>query len=114
MSRENKDAEAFLEHVREAVEWIQEYTADMSKKEFMEDVKTQDAVIRRLEVIGEAIKNLPEEFRQEHDDEVWGGGAGMRDILIHQYFSVDLEIVWNTVEQTVPELKHRVEELLDR
>jgi len=67
--------------------------------------------VRRLEIVGEAIKNLPEEFREQNKDDLWQGAAGMRDILIHQYFGVDLEIVWNTVNQTLPELKENITEL---
>lgn len=74
-------------------------------------MKTQDAVIRRLEIIGEAIKNLPGDFNDRQNKALWDGAAGMRDILIHQYFSVDIEIVWNTVQKTVPEIKENIQDI---
>lgn len=105
----SKDKETLLNHVLEAIEKIELYTDDISQEEFKKDVKTQDAVIRRLEIIGEAIKNLPEDFKEENRESIWEGAAGMRDILIHQYFGVDLKIIWNTVNQTLPELKENIE-----
>jgi uncharacterized protein with HEPN domain len=107
----SKDEEVLLNPVLEAIEHIDKYTEDMTREEFLEDEKTQDAVIRRLEIIGEAIKNMPKEFREENEESLWEGAAGMRDILIHQYFSVDTEVVWNTVEKTVPELKENIEDM---
>lgn len=107
----SKDKETLLNHVLEAIKKIELYTEDISQEEFRNDIKTQDAVIRRLEIIGEAIKNLPEDFKEENKESIWEGGAEMRDILIHQYFGVDLEIIWNTVNQTLPELKENIEDI---
>lgn len=107
----SKDKEILLNHVLEAIEYIEKYTGEITKEEFLEDEKTQDAVIRRIEIIGEGIKNIPEEFREENQESLWEGAAGMRDILIHQYFSVDMEVVWNTVQKTVPELKENIENM---
>ena len=110
----SKDEEVLLNHIKEAIESIEKYTEDATKEDFLNDEKTQDAVIRRLEVIGEATKNLSENFRKENEEPVWEGAAGMRDILIHKYFSVDLELVWNTVQKTVPELKKNIEEIQEK
>lgn len=107
----SKDEKVLLNHVLDAIEHIDNYTEDMSREEFLEDEKTQDAVIRRIEIIGEAVKNMPEEFGEENEESLWEGAAGMRDILTHQYFSVDTEIVWNTVEKTVPELKENIKNM---
>ncbi|MFB6158119.1 MAG: DUF86 domain-containing protein [Candidatus Nanohalobium sp.] len=107
----SKDTETLLEHVLEAIERIENYTENTSKEEFKQDVKTQDAVIRRLEIVGEAIKKLPEDFKEDNRESIWEGAAGMRDILIHQYFGVDLDIIWNTINQTLPELKENIKEV---
>jgi len=89
----SKDEEILLNHVLEAIEYIEQYTGEITKEQFLEDEKTQDAVIRRIEIVGEAIKNMPEEFREENQQSLWEGAAGMGDILIHRYFSVDIELV---------------------
>jgi uncharacterized protein with HEPN domain len=107
----SKDTETLLNHVLEAIEKIENYTENTSKEEFKRNVKTQDAVIRRLEIIGEAIKNLSEDFKEDNKESIWEGAAGMRDILIHQYFGVDLDIIWNTINQTLPELKENIKEV---
>ncbi len=72
----------------------------------------QDAVIRNLEIIGEAVKNLSADLRDRHPDIPWGRIAGLRDVLIHQYFGVRLQTVWNAVENRLPELKGHIESLL--
>lgn len=107
----SKDKEVLLNHVLDAIDHIEKYTADITKQEFLEDEKTQDAVIRRIEITGEAIKNITEDSKEENKESLWEGAAGMRDILIHQYFSVDMEVVWNTVQKTIPELKENIEDM---
>jgi uncharacterized protein with HEPN domain len=107
----SKDEAVLLDHIQEAILKIEEYTESLSKEEFLDDERTQDAVIRRLEIIGEASKNLSSKVEDEKFDEIWEGAAEMRDVLIHQYFGVDLEIVWNTVTQSIPELKENINEI---
>ncbi len=94
-----KDVRTFLLHVLESIEIIEKHTQDMSRDEFMEDAKTQDAVLRRLEIIGEAVRNAPIDFRDKCPEIPWKAIAGTRDILIHEYFGVDLELVWEIVER---------------
>ena len=72
----------------------------------------QDALIRRIEIIGEAVKNLPREFRDRYPVIPWGDIAGMRDKLMHHYFGVDSEVVWRTVQDDIPELKKKIKEIL--
>jgi uncharacterized protein with HEPN domain len=85
-----KDPLIFIEHILESIEDIEEYTQGSTREDFMNSKKTQDAVIRRIEIIGEAAKNLPEEVKKSHSEIPWKRMSGMRDILIHGYFGVDL------------------------
>lgn len=94
-----------IKDVREAIARIQRYLKGVSYKRFLEDTKTQDAVVRNLEIIGEAAKSISTEFKKEHKDTDWKGMAGMRDRLIHRYFGVNLDIVWSVVKEKLPELQ---------
>lgn len=106
------DARTFIEHILESIAYIEEDTDGMSQQSFLDDRSKQDAVIRRLEIIGEAAKRIPEEFRNAHPDIPWKRMAGMRDVLIHDYLGVDLAIVWNVVQHELPELKAKLRRIV--
>lgn len=86
----------------ESVGQIEEYVHEITKEKFLASPQVQDAVMRRLAVIGEATKNLPSELREQYAQIPWNDIAGMRDMLIHEYFGVDMEMVWNTLEKDLP------------
>ncbi|TAN58038.1 DUF86 domain-containing protein [Patescibacteria group bacterium] len=108
-----KDPEIFLGHIQESIGEIEFYTAKMLMKDFLKDRKTQDAVIRRIEIVGEAVKNLPRDFKERYFEIPWREIAGMRDQLIHGYFGIDLNIVWKTVKKDIPKLKKEINELIE-
>jgi len=90
--------------IKEAVERIKGYIAGIDFKKFLGDAKTQDAVVRNLEIIGEAAKNLSAAFKKDHTEIPWKKISGMRDRLIHHYFGVNLDIVWSIVRDDLPAL----------
>ena len=110
MSFEPRD---YLRHVLEEADYLIGSSAGVTAEEFQANETLQRAFVRSLEVIGEAAKNIPEEFRQEHPNINWRGMAGMRDRLIHGYFGVDYEIVWDVVINHVPSLRREVASILD-
>lgn len=103
-----KDVKIFLEHILESINLIEEYVKDKDKSEFLESTQLQDSVIRRVEIIREAIKNIPDEVKEAHSIIPWKKIIGMRDILIHQYFGVDLNLTWKVIEEEIPELKKQI------
>ena len=108
-----RNPKLFLEHILESITLIEEYTQDVTKETFMESMKVQDMVIRRLEIIGEAVKNIPEDIKNTHADIPWKSIAGMRDKLIHEYFGVDLKLTWNVVKNELPTLKKNISAMLE-
>ncbi len=94
--------------IKEAIERIESYTRDTKYQKFLKDTKTQDAVVRNLEIIGEAAKNISADFKRKKRDIEWKSIAGMRDKLIHKYFGVNLAIVWDVVKKKLPQLKNQI------
>ncbi len=103
-----KSDKVYLAHIKDAIRDIETFTAKRTKKEFRESKLIQSAVIRQIEIIGEATKNLSSAIRNKHKDIPWKDIAGMRDMLIHEYFGVDLEAVWRTVTEDIPALKRQL------
>lgn len=92
-----KDPKIFLEHILQSIESIENYVENQTKEDFLNSPLVQDAAIRRIEIIGEASKNLPEDFKNKHPNVLWKDIAGMRDILIHKYFGINLELTWEVI-----------------
>jgi len=102
----------FLEDILESIKKINKYIHGISYNEFLQDEKTQDAVVRNLEIIGEAVKNIDNDFKEKHLGINWKLIIGMRNKLIHRYFGVSQLIVWETIKTDLSELKPKIEEIL--
>lgn len=107
-----KDPKVFLIHILESIQLIEEYSKGITAAKFHKNRAVQDAIIRRLEIIGEAVKNLPISFKTKCPDVPWKQMAGMRDILIHEYFDVDLFLTWKVVKQELPLIKKKLSVIL--
>ena len=101
-----------VEDILEAIARIERYVEGLTFEQFQADQKTVDAVIRNLEVIGEAVRYLSTDLQSLPDDVPWIDIAGMRNILIHEYFGVDLNIIWQTLTQDLPALRGQLQKLL--
>ncbi|WP_258084431.1 HepT-like ribonuclease domain-containing protein [Thermococcus thermotolerans] len=108
-----RDPCLFLGDMLEAINRIEEYTEVYEFEDFIRDRKTVDAVLRNLEIIGEAARYVPEEIKEEYSDIPWRRIIGLRNVVIHHYFGVDLNIVWRIIRFQLPELKESVEKMVE-
>ncbi len=109
-----KEDKIFLKHILDSINQIEEYLNGVEFQDFIINKLIQDGVIRQLEIIGEATKRLSPELREKYSNIPWEDIAGMRDKLIHHYFGVDLDAVWDTVAKDLPDLKENVKKILEK
>ena len=100
-----------VQDILQAIEKIQRFSKGMTLKQFKTNELVLDAVVRNLEIIGEASRSIPASVRRSHSDVPWEDMNGMRNILIHEYFGVDVKIVWHTVKKSLPTLHKQLQEL---
>ena len=103
----------YLAHIREAIENIEDYLKGASYEQFASSKMMIDAVVRELEIIGEASNDLSDEFRRQHSDTLWQRMKDMRNFLIHEYFGVNTKVVWDTCKNDLPQLRPFIEKILD-
>jgi len=103
----------YIQDILEAIGEVEDFTAGIQFDDFVEDKKTVNAVVRSLEVIGEAAKKIPDNLRDKYPEIPWKRMTGMRDKLIHEYFGIDLEIVWEVVNNELPPIKPLIQKVLE-
>ena len=103
----------YIQDIFEAIVEVKDFTEGMSFEDFVKDKKTINAVVRSLEIIGEAAKKIPNSMRAEYSEIPWKRMAGMRDKLMHEYFGIDLEIVWEVIQREIPPLKPFIQKVLE-
>ncbi len=111
--KENRDIRDYLNDISEMIENIRNFTSNMSCEELENDRKTLFAVLRCLEILGEAVKKIPKNIREKYPEIPWQEIAGIRDRLIHEYFGVDIEIVWDTIHEDLSPLKLTISKIIN-
>lgn len=108
-----RDTSIYIKDIIAAIDSINQFVEGMTFKQFAKDDKTSSAVIQKLQIIGEAVKNIPPDIRQKYCDIPWKEMAGMRDKLIHLYFGIKLELLWETIQKDMPFLRIPLLKVID-
>lgn len=109
-----RDTKLYLEDILESINLIEEYAKGTDEDHLQNDPKLQDAVVRRFEIIGEAIRQMPQAFKDRYPDVPWRQIAGMRDVIAHEYFGVNVGRIWNTIQKDLPPLKQQIRNISER
>lgn len=112
MNDSDKDPKFFLLNIVESIQFIEDYTKSLTFDDFKNSQQTQDAVFMRLAVIGEAAKDMPNEIKSKNRKLQWSSMAGLRNVIVHNYFGVKLERIWRTIKEDLPATKKQAKELL--
>lgn len=107
-----RDDNVYLHHILDAIALIEEYTNGMSENGFLANSMAHDAVVRQIEIIGEAARNISDEFQANHPQVPWGKMTGIRNKIIHEYFNINFAIVWDTVKDDLPSLKKSIAKII--
>jgi len=108
-----KDDKLYLIHISECIERIQSYVSRTDKEAFMASSLVQDAVIRNLQIMAESTQRLSDRLKEDHDEIDWYKIAGFRNVLVHDYLGVDVQRVWNIIENEIPALREAIRKMLD-
>jgi uncharacterized protein with HEPN domain len=109
---ENRPDVLLLFDILESIDKIEKYTREITFEQLMQDERTKDAILRNIQIIGEASKHIPEQLLTTHPDIDWSGVAGMRDIITHRYFRVDWNLLWTSIQEELPVLKAQITSLV--
>jgi uncharacterized protein with HEPN domain len=107
-----RDDTVYLLHILDAIASVEEYTRGMSENEFLGNSMAHDAVVRQIEIIGEAARNVSDEFQEKHPNLPWMKMIGIRNKIIHEYFNVNYAIVWDTIKDDLPTLKKNIKKIV--
>jgi len=110
----DRDINDYLQDILDSIDEIREFTQGMSFDDFAADRKTINAVLRSIEVMGEASRKIPDRIRSQYTQVPWRKMTGMRDKLIHEYHGVDIDTVWQTLHEDIPPLKDQIQEIIDK
>ncbi len=110
----NRDIKLYLKDILEAMETVEKFVKDMNFEQFKNNDLVSSAVIRKFEIIGEATRNIPQEIKKKYPDIPWKTMVGFRDKLIHFYFGIKYDIVWETIKSKLPELKEKIKKILEQ
>lgn len=103
-----RQLKVYLDDIIESIELIEQFVADVTQAQFEANIEKQDAVIRRLAIIGEAVKSVPNDIRTAYPNVPWRDAAGLRDVVVHEYFGVSLEVIWGVAIRELPILKEQI------
>ena len=103
-----RDIRVYIEDILESITKIEQYTQTVNEQDFLTNTQVQDAVLRRLEIMGEAVKNIPQAFRNRYPHIPWKKIAGLRDVLIHEYFGVNMRRAWKVAKQDIFHLRNKL------
>jgi len=106
-----RDITLFLSDILDSIELIEKYACNFSKEDFMKNQEKIDSVVRRLEIIGEAVKNIDNSFRLKYPKIQWKKIAGLRDIITHSYFDIDFDITWDIIKRDIPDFKNEINKI---
>ncbi len=107
----SKESIIFVEHIIDNIGDIEKFTENVGKENFLKNKEKQNAIIRSLEIVGEAVKNIPQKIKIKYKEVPWKEMAGTRDKISHHYFGVDLELIWKIVKENLPSLKNQMFEI---
>ena len=102
----------YLKDILDSIEIIENHVEGVTRSEFFDSITIQDVVVRRFTIIGEVVKRIPDEIRNEYDDIPWRRIAGMRDIIVHDYGNIDLDSTWRTIQNQIPKFKYEVKKII--